>query len=379
MHGDRDDEARLRGVVEGRLLAGPETLQLNLQDGCNLRCLFCWSHSPLRPPLPATQRDRLSDEHLARVLDALPRLQPGRVVLSGRGEPLLHPGVRPLLAALQRERVPTTIQTNGTAGLTPEELVELGVARLAVNVSAATAEGYARTHPGQGELRETLLRRLRTLATLRGSHLARPAPEVRVIAVIQRANIDELVPLVELAAEIGARRVVLKGMELAAGLEPLLLDDVQREAARRGLERARRRAAELGVELGAAHLERVLEARPVPPAPAPRAGCAGAGSGASRFTPELERGPCYMGWYYLRVTSDGEAMFCCKDKHMGHLDERGLYEIWRSPVYQLLRLAGRDGDAGAGLFDAKCRGCSNFERNGEVGQRVTAHGASKPR
>ena len=353
----RDGEARLRGVVEGRLLAGPETLQLNLQDACNLRCVFCWSHSPLRPPLPSTPRERLSDEHLRRVLEALPRLRPGRVVLSGRGEPLLHPGARALLRALQREHVPATIQTNGTAGLPPEELVELGVARLTVNVSAATAAGYARVHPGQGELRELLLHRLRRLATLRDR--GTQAPELVLVAVIQRANADELVPLVELAGEVGARRVVLKGMELAEGLEPLLLDDAQRDAACHELERARRRSVGFGVELGAAHLERVLQ-RP--------------GEAPGVFTPDLERGPCYMGWYYLRVASDGQVMFCCKDKRVGHLDERGLYESWRSPVYQLQRLAGRDRDATAGLFDAKCRACSNFERNAEIGKSIVDRG-----
>ncbi len=70
-----------------------------------------------------------------------------------------------------------------------------------------------------------------------------------------------------------------------------------------------------------------------------------------------------MGWYYLRVTCDGRAMFCCKDKQVGHLDEQSLVRIWRGLPYQLWRLAGRDQDQSVGLFDAKCRSCSNFKRN----------------
>jgi MoaA/NifB/PqqE/SkfB family radical SAM enzyme len=346
-----DPDLRLRGVIEGRLLAGPETLQLNLQDPCNLRCIFCWSHSALRPPLPPRQTTRLSDAHLRAIVDALPRLRPGRVVLSGRGEPLLHPGARALLAALQRAAVPVAIQTNGTTGLTPDELIELDVARLTVNASAATVEGYERVHPGQGALREELVRRLRRLAELRRGS----TPEVVLVAVITAASIDEMTPLVELAAEIGARRVVLKGIELAAGLEALLLRDAPRDRARAELELARRRGAQVGVEIVATHLEQVLR-----------------GSERGDFTPRLERGPCYMGWFHLRVTSDGQVMFCCKDKRVGHLDERGLYEIWRSPTYHLRRLGGRDGDGSVGLFDDKCRACSNFERNGEVGREVAA-------
>jgi hypothetical protein len=77
-----------------------------------------------------------------------------------------------------------------------------------------------------------------------------------------------------------------------------------------------------------------------------------------------------MGWYYLRVTTDGDVMFCCKDKRMGTLAERSLYEVWRSPAYHLNRLAGRDGDPSTGLFDAKCRACSNFARNVEIRRQL---------
>ena len=102
-----------------------------------------------------------------------------------------------------------------------------------------------------------------------------------------------------------------------------------------------------------------------------------AAAAGKRFTDSLAAGPCYMGWYYLRVTCDGRVMFCCKDKQVGHLDDGSLYHIWRDPAYQLLRLAGRDGEHGAGLFDAKCRACSNFARNREVHlalQRLSAAG-----
>ena len=87
-----DEDPRLEQVRSGRLYLGPETLQLNLGNACNLDCIFCWNHSPLVEPRPAAwQRQRLSDAHLDAVLADLPRLAPARVLLSGRGEPLLHP------------------------------------------------------------------------------------------------------------------------------------------------------------------------------------------------------------------------------------------------------------------------------------------------
>jgi len=345
-------DARLQAVREGRLIAGPETLQVNLGNRCNLGCIFCWNHSPLKQtPPPAWHDRRLGDPHLGNVIASLPALGPDRVVVSGMGEPFLHPRAVDLLAALQQQSIPAAIQTNGTAGLEPERIVDLGVDHLAVNVSAATREGYERTHPGQGGLFSKLVGRLERIASLRT-----PAgrPRITIVAVIQATNEGEIAAIPDLAASVGADGVELKGMEMSEGLEPLALGERERLGIRERIPEIRSRALDLGLALHDAHLVQILA------------------SGTPSFTGSLEHGPCYMGWYYLRVASDGRVMFCCKDKLVGHLDERSLYRTWRSPAYHLERLAARDGDASTGLLGGKCRACSNFERNAQVGGSLAA-------
>jgi MoaA/NifB/PqqE/SkfB family radical SAM enzyme len=342
-------------VLQGKLLCGPETLQLNLTNTCNLDCIFCWNHSPLRPAASRTwAADRLSERHLEAVIGALPRLRPARVLLSGRGEPLLHPGAEGLLERLQQLSIPVWLQTNGSTGPEPRRLAALGVERLVVNISAATDEAFERTHPGKGHLLREVLRRLEWLARHEGR------PWIRLVAVIQRSNRGELLRLLELARRLGAS-LELKGMEPMEGLESLSLDRAERAQTLQQLADCRRLAARQGVRLLGEHLEQLLRAP----------------DGSGSFTDDLASGPCYMGWYYLRVTCDGTVMFCCKDKPVDHLDRRpDLYAIWRAASYHLLRLAGRDGDTTAGLFDGKCRVCSNFARNRQVGAQVA--GARRP-
>jgi MoaA/NifB/PqqE/SkfB family radical SAM enzyme len=351
------EATRLADVREARQRLGPETLQLNLVNRCNLDCVFCWNHSPLLPPRPpAWHAERLSDPHLAQLLAALPRLAPDHVLLSGRGEPLLHPGIEALLERLAELEIAVTIQTNGTVGPAPERLRELHVGRLHVDASAATAEGYARVHPRRGvELYPRLVKRLERLAQL--------GVELSLVAVIQRENLDEIVPLARWARALGARSLYLKGLELRAGLEPLeaLVPDAAgwgRVVEQLGV--ARRLLSGSSVELDCAHLEQLAR-----------------GAGPRRFTSTFDvptKGPedasgvprrrCLIGWYYLRVTVDGRVMFCCKDKPVGHLDDPGgLYRLWRSPRYQALRLAARDGDAAGEILDSVCARCSNFARN----------------
>ncbi len=335
---------RLRSVVEGKLLAGPETLQINLRNGCNLNCDFCWNHAPsARRPPAAWHREQLTDEHLGRILEALPALRPDRVLLSGRGEPLLHPRVEPLLEALRRLAIPVTIQTNGVAGPSPTRLIELGVDRLLVNVSAGTPEGYAAVHPGRGHLFDAVCERL---DELRGT-----PPEVTLVAIVHEGNAGDVADVVRLAARVEADRVFLKGMEHRDDRSRhLLLSPRGRALISSGIEEARAIAATHGLTLDLAHLEQVArEQRP-----------------DRTFTPDAAEGACYMGWYYLRVACDGRVMFCCKDKPVGHLDERSLLRVWRSAAYQLWRVGGRDADESVGLFDAKCAACSNFATNRSV-------------
>jgi MoaA/NifB/PqqE/SkfB family radical SAM enzyme len=339
------DSRRLESVRRGGLLFGPEILQVNLGHRCNLDCIFCWNHSPLLPRRSKAWHGAiLSDRHARNVAEAIPVLRPDRVVLSGQGEPLIQKAAPVILHAALDAGIPVVVQTNGVGGIDVERLE--GVERLMVNLSAATPDGYEATHPGCGGLLPRVVGRMRQAAVLRSRG---KGPEVTILAVVQRTNIDELVPIVELAREVGASAVHFKGMEFAPGLETLVLDAEDRERVRRGLELAKECALRLGVSLHSAHLEQVL-------------GC----SDGRRFTDCMTSVPCVMGWYYLRVTCDGRVMFCCKDKLVGHLDDRPLSRIWRSPTYHLHRLAARDGDGSTGLLDEKCRACSNFERNRQV-------------
>jgi hypothetical protein len=152
-----------------------------------------------------------------------------------------------------------------------------------------------------------------------------------------------------LAHHVGAQAVQLKGVELVADLrhEGLVLRHCDRPRLQKELARARARSVLRGVSFQTAHLDQLTRQM---------------GPGGT-FSRDLARGPCFMGWYYLRVTCDGRVMFCCKDKEMGRLDQWSIYELWRSPEYHLHRLAGRDGDPSTGLLDQKCRACSNVVQN----------------
>ena len=37
----------LAGLADGEVLTGPQTIHLDITNGCNTNCITCWDHSPL--------------------------------------------------------------------------------------------------------------------------------------------------------------------------------------------------------------------------------------------------------------------------------------------------------------------------------------------
>ncbi len=43
----RAADLRLAGLAEDRVLTGPQTVHIDVMNGCNTNCITCWDHSPL--------------------------------------------------------------------------------------------------------------------------------------------------------------------------------------------------------------------------------------------------------------------------------------------------------------------------------------------
>jgi MoaA/NifB/PqqE/SkfB family radical SAM enzyme len=91
----------LAGIAAGRPKTGPRTVHVDVTNACNAACITCWDHSPLlleqRSPQWKKRRWELAkfDELLAD-LDAMGSVQ--AMILSGMGDPLVHPDIYAMIA-----------------------------------------------------------------------------------------------------------------------------------------------------------------------------------------------------------------------------------------------------------------------------------------
>ena len=189
---------------------------------CNLACHTCIRNSWQTPD------GSMSTETFGRIIEQmaeLPHLE--RVIFTGFGEPLTHPHILEMIAAVRRQKIAVTLGSNGLLldAHVCQELVELGVDRVVISLDGVSSETYAgvRGAPIAGPLES-----IRTLNETK-KRLGSLTPALGIEFVALKSNISELAGLSELASKLGAARVLVTNVlpyteemreEMLYGYEP---------------------------------------------------------------------------------------------------------------------------------------------------------------
>ncbi len=345
----------LAGMRDGRPRTGPLNVHIDVTNACNAACITCWDHSPLlaTPRSPAWKRRSLPGEtfdELVRDLDSFGSVR--SVILSGMGEPLVHPDIYEMIEQIVRRGWHLTVLTNLIAA-DIDRLADSGVNQLLVGVHGATPATYAAFHPGWTERDFNAM-----CAHLR--RLARAGVRCRHVHVINRDTAPELVDMVRFGKLFGADRVNFKLASLYGGTEDCSITDDQRAwLASEGVPAARATARELGVATNLDLFERQL----------------GAALIDLRATTPMADVGCYMGYVYTRITVDLDVLYCCNTQiKVGNLRDGPLSAQWYGDAWQGLR-----DRIAAGDFFRGCDKCGKFEQNVKWAAKVRALPPSEAR
>ena len=335
----------LAAIASGQPTSGPRTVHVDVTNACNAACITCWDHSPLlhEPRTPAWKKQRwdlAAFEALVADLAALGSVK--NVILSGMGDPLVHPDIMAMIARVKAHGWHLTVMTNLIAA-DIDRLARADVDQFLVGVHGATPKAYAAFHPGWDE-REffTLCAHLRRLAQTRS--------KVRHVQVINRDTAPDFVDMVRFGASFKADRVNFKLASLYGGTETCRITDAQRAQLLEDAPRARALASELGVATNLNLFERQLVA----------------GEDDDSATVPIESVGCFMGHVYTRITATLDVLYCCNTEvRVGSLADAPLSALWRGDAWQAMRARLRRGDYFAG-----CARCGKFEQNVTWSERV---------
>ncbi|MBX3233385.1 MAG: radical SAM protein [Labilithrix sp.] len=343
----------LVGMNEGKVLAGPETIHVDVTNSCNTNCITCWDHSPLLTLGRKSEwkRRRIDAAALEELLaDACSLGGLRAVILSGMGEPFTHPDIYRMIEVVKRRGLHLTIITNLVAA-DAERVLELGVDQLLIGVHGATQGAYEAFHPsfrnGEWDRLLAMLARFRE-AGRRFKH----------VQVVCEVNADELVDMVRFASRYDAFALNFKLASLRGGTEAARITDAQRARLVRELVPEARRVAEAhevttNLDVFAAQLEAGGEA-----------------------TAPIDEVGCFIGYTYARVLVDGTVLYCCNTEVVvGNLAAARFAELWDGARWNELRARMRRGE-----YFPSCAQCGKINENVKLRKRFAkAYGEERAR
>jgi MoaA/NifB/PqqE/SkfB family radical SAM enzyme len=334
---------RLRGVAEGQVYTGPQTVHIDLANGCNTNCTTCWDHSPLlneaRPI--AWKRRFMSLDVFSSLVDDLASMHSVEsVILSGMGDPFVNPHIYEMIARCKAQGWDVTILTNVLLA-EPERLIELGVDAMLVSVNGVSEASYTAFHPN---LQARDFRRL--LGIL--ERLSDSPCRVKHVQVINRDTAPELVEMVRFGATYRAQHITYKLASLRAGTERCAITEEQRaHLLERLVPEAEAEAARLGVATNLDVFASQLRA-------------------GGRSTAPISEVGCFMGWLYARVTVEGTLLFCCSTEvEVGTLAQGTFSSQWFGAPWNQTRA-----QLMAGRYFPKCDQCGKLNQNVKYGEKV---------
>jgi radical SAM protein with 4Fe4S-binding SPASM domain len=298
----------------------PLHFQLEPATGCNLLCQTCQV-----PDYGPEQKKNLTLDQFRDIFD---QIRPIKVALSGAGEPFLNPDLLGIVRHAKEHGASVLTTTNFTlCSKRIEEIVDSGLDLIKISLDAATPATYEKVR-GRPFF-DRILRDIESLQRVKAER-GSATPYVRLQFVLQADNLEEIVPMVELAARLKANSVYFQPLEtlLIADRKEALTKGVEFEDLKGRLVAARDRAEEVGLGTNAGVLVRSLP------------------SYFRKYEPGVPKEPpsrvCLLPWFSLYITVDGDVRPCCSFGEgetlvLGNLFRERFDDIWNNEKYQNLR------------------------------------------
>lgn len=369
----RKNILNIMGICHGsRAFKGPDCVQIDLTSKCNNNCVSCWCNSPLlaERQYRGAKRHKTIPVQLAQsLIDELHGLGTQELFFSGGGEPFMHPDILRILEHAKQRGMQCCVNTNFTLvnEAVVKRVIAMGLDEMTVSIWAATPQTYVLTHPNKDEA--TFYRLKATLSMLNSLKGSR-GPRVKIYNVISNLNFMEVEQMVDFALETGAECVEFTVVDTIPGAtDSLVLDQSQRASV---LQQCRRiQGKRMNVQVG--NLEHFMR----------RLSDAGAEQ-AQYDSGFLADSPCYVGWVFSRVMSDGDVNFCLKAHRMpvGNIYQHSFQEIWNSQKQREFRQKASRSNKDDAFFnvignDENCKmgcykSCDDIGRNMIVKERMRA-------
>jgi radical SAM protein with 4Fe4S-binding SPASM domain len=314
------------GILSRIPLVGPCIVVVAGERRCNHRCIFCKWFSPMEEEKNqrASPNYHLDMDTYRRLIRELKSLGTKVIVIGNNEEPFMDTQLIEKIKYTKECGLRCFVITNGS--LLNEEkvetIVDFKLDYLNVSLNAGTAKTYRQINMAATE--ETFERIISNISLIESLKEKNHTifPHVRLSMVVCNRNYREVAEFVGLCQEIGVKNVAIKRLisaskEMADELE---LSPLQEEETKNYLSELLNVAKEKGFNLDLEWSEWTNEQKTV------------------------KKGsmPCYYGWLFSVIDSDGSVYPCCfpekgLSSSFGNIKQEGFSQVWFSKEYRAFR------------------------------------------
>lgn len=191
-----------------RIKGYPTGIAIEVNNTCNLNCVFCWSRKNITRPIGVMKKEdvfKIIDDASPYISWMCPYFQ---------GEPLLHPNIVEIVEHANKKGLMTEISTNAMLlnEAMSRKLINAKLDSIVLSFDGATKENYEKNRRGANFERVT--NNIRTLSKLRKAMRSR-RPHILIQMIVTKDNAHEVEAFKELSKSMGVDEIFIRNLSLA--------------------------------------------------------------------------------------------------------------------------------------------------------------------
>jgi len=328
-------------IIKNKTSDTPSAAVININSICNLRCEFCWIHSPLNKKRSVKQTIPLAS--IKKNIDQLNNLGVKFISLSGDGEPWMHPYICEIIGYIQNRKINFRITTNFTF---KKEKIRLAFAKanlIDINFSAPTPRLYQKIHSPQNN--NSYINVLKNLKIYTELYRKKQFPLLEINYIITASNYLYIDDMLKLADDFGIPNIRFRILDVTKYTKKLLLGRNEIISFKAIIKKIFKKKYKVKNNLTAIY--RYLGK-----------------NGSINFM--LDR--CFIGWMKISLECNGNIGFCCQNDKLiiGNWERDSIKSSWLSRKASLLRLKAKNEFDLKKSFWQNCIFCCDEERNKKI-------------
>jgi len=330
-----EENMDLAGALDGsKSYKGPNIIQIDLTDKCNLNCVGCWCHSDLLGESKLKKFNEIPYKIVKRLIENSYELGVKEIMLSGGGEPFMYPKIMDVIELIKKKGIKLTIITNFTLLNKGKirKMIELKVDYITASIWAGDADTYVKTHPNQNKKTFEIIRDNLEFIAQYKEKFAR-GPKVIMANVISNINYNKIEEMVKFATSVSLDELYFTLIDpIKDRTDCLLLNAKEIKILLKKLKEVIK-IIEAYNKKSKIHKIRIDDInRFIRKIRSKKAN-------EGKYDLSVIKKPCYVGYIFTRILANGDVVPCCRAVMypMGNINNKLFKEIWFSEEYNKFR------------------------------------------